>query len=182
MQNFSKATDIDLCVCVEVRIEPLIGNGVPRGRIMLDGIGVFDGLMHHPVTVSRQIELCDDILLVVDLSEKVYDSTKETAIHILSITVDGLEIKDHCYDLIQYHNDQNVDAQTFYLGYNGKWILRIPGPFYRWWHAVSGQGWLLSGARSISRGFAANSTSTKDGSDRNGTGNSARDIHPTKDL
>ena len=152
MKSFSEATDIDILLDLKVTVEPLTRNGVPYGRISLDHITMFDGLLYQPTTVCAQINLCDDIQILIDLHGKIYDQNKETAIHIKSIAVDGIEIKDHCYNLIQYNNDQRVKHQTLYLGFNGEWMLRVPGPFYRWWHTVSGQGWLLSGARSISRG------------------------------
>ena len=180
MESFSLATDIDLYLDLKVAVEPLVANGPPHGRIGLGDITVFDGSMHQPVTVSRQIGLCDDILISIDLSEKIYDQYKETALHVTSITVDGLEIKDHCHGLIRYDNDQNVRVQALYLGFNGRWSLHIPGPFYRWWHTVSGQGWLLSGARSISRDCAASLASTRHDLVHSDSGNTAAGNHPKK--
>jgi hypothetical protein len=152
MASFSQLTDIDLYLDLEVVIEPQCGNSPPYGRIDLGACTVFDAPIGRPITLATQIGLRENIRIMIDLSGKIYDEIKETALHVTSIRIDGIEIKDHCYELIQYTNDQNVRLQTMYLGFNGRWILDIPGPFYRWWHTVTGQGWLLSGARSISHG------------------------------
>ena len=42
------------------------------------------------------------------------------------VEVDGVDITDHVYDQLVYNQS-----------------IHIPGPFYHWWHRVSGQGWLL---------------------------------------
>lgn len=38
-------------------------------------------------------------------------------------------------------DDQEILPKYQYLAVNGR--LTIPEPFYRWYHRVSGQGWLL---------------------------------------
>ena len=42
------------------------------------------------------------------------------------VIIDGIDITDHVFDLLSAHH-----------------VIHIPGPFYHWWHRVSGQGWLL---------------------------------------
>jgi hypothetical protein len=179
MPNFSLITATDPDLDIKITVEPLVGNGPPTGRITMCDRMVFDGSLEHTITVCAQIGLHDDVLVAIELRDKIYDLTRETALHITSIEVDGLEIKDHCYDLIEYTNDQDVRTQSLYLGFNGRWVLRIPGPFYRWWHTVTGQGWLLCGARSISQSCAASSTNTNDVRDHNASGNSGSGKDPT---
>jgi hypothetical protein len=173
MENFSQITDTDLFLDLKIVIEPHCGNGPPYGRVNLADRTVFDGPMHQMTTISTHTGLREDIKISIDLSGKIYDEIKETAMHVTSITIDGIEIKDQCHDLIRYVNDQDVQSRTLYLGFNGRWSLEIPGPFYRWWHTKSGQGWLLSGARSRSRGCVPSSASTSDGLRRNADGNTA---------
>lgn len=151
MQNFSQATDIDLSLDLKIIVEPLIENGPPYACIYVNKHLMFDGFMNQTTAITKQIGLSENICICIDLSGKTYDEVKETALNIRSITVDSLEIKDHCWQLIKYDNDQNNNAKTMYLGFNGKWQINIPGPFYRWWHAATGQGWLLYGSRSKSR-------------------------------
>lgn len=150
MKTFSEITDTDLSLDLKIIVYPLIGNGYPNGQIRIGDEILFHGAVDRPISLSKQIDLSQDIVLEIKLDGKLYDPHKETALDVRSITIDGIEIKNHCYDLIEYENDHCMGDPTLYLGFNGIWILTIPGPFYRWWHKTTGKGWLLTGARSRS--------------------------------
>jgi len=148
MKNFSDLPDIkDQSISIEIALTPIMHNGIPYCNVRCNDKNLFDEYLDRPFVIATNVPLIDDINIVIELAEKKYHPDKETAISIDSISVDGIGIQDHCYDLIEYHNDQDVDAKTMYLGFNGRWILSIPGPFYQWWHEKSGQGWLIKPVR-----------------------------------
>lgn len=72
--------------------------------------------------------LATNLCLTVSINQQSYSAGLHALLEFNindTVTVDGLEI------LPRYQ----------YLAVDGK--LTIPEPFYRWYHRVSGQGWLL---------------------------------------
>ena len=65
-------------------------------------------------TLDIQVSISEDIVI------------RPIDVWIDHVAVDGIDITDHVYDQLASNN-----------------IIQIPGPFYHWWHQVSGQGWLL---------------------------------------
>ena len=72
--------------------------------------------------------LATNLWLTVHINQKRYSAGLHSLLEFSvsdTVTIDGIEI------LPKYQ----------YLAVDGK--LTIPEPFYRWYHQVSGQGWLL---------------------------------------
>ena len=124
-------------------------NGNPLVTIDVNGTVLHSGELSTSVILSTTTKLLGPLIVSVKLENKIYHVTRETALIIESIVVDQIDITEHCYENIVYDNDQNQSIQSMYLGFNGTWIMEISEPFYRWWHRVSGQGWLLEPAYSI---------------------------------
>ena len=150
MNRFSEITDTKLFIELSMKVEPLCDNGIPTCCIFIGEEVVFDGPMDKPTTVYKKIDLLDTIMISVEMKNKIYDQYLETALHITSIMIDDVEIKDHLASIVDYENDHNRKESGTYIGYNGTWKVEFPDLFYRWWHQETGQGWLLSGTRSIS--------------------------------
>lgn len=86
-----------------------------------------------PVSVRYHGELAPGKVLINDrdtLDTQVLISAdiviRPNDVWIYHVEVDGINITDHVYDQLTGQN-----------------VIQIPGPFYHWWHRVSGQGWLL---------------------------------------
>jgi len=150
MKNFSEILDTDHHIGLDIKIRPVSLNGDPIATVEVNGKVLHTGKVTECMTLSAQLGLLDPPVISIKLQNKIYHATRETALVIESITVDQINIVDHCYGNIVYHNDQNQSIQSMYLGFNGVWIIRLPEPFYRWWHRASGQGWLLEPSYSIS--------------------------------
>jgi hypothetical protein len=149
MNRFSDILDIDLVLTVSVRLTAITGNGAPFCQLHINDRELFCDYVCSTIQAQTQVGLTDDIVISVKMSNKIYSIEKETAINIDCVTVDGLDITEHCYSIMSYDNDQQVTANTLYLGFNGDWKIQIPGPFHHWWHKCSGQGWLLTPTASV---------------------------------
>ena len=66
----------------------------------------------------------------------------------LDVVVNGAQLSAGLHDCLSFNATDTVTIDGIevlpkysYLVDNG--VLTIPEPFYRWYHRVSGQGWLL---------------------------------------
>jgi hypothetical protein len=144
MKNFSDLLDTDIQISVSVAVSPVADNGMPTAQIKINNHTWYYDTLESTTTVTCQIPLLDPVVIEIGLSNKSYDQFKETAIIIDSVCIDNFEIVPNFTHLAHYQNERNIDDPTAYLGFNGTWKLSIPGPFYQWHHAVTGQGWLLA--------------------------------------
>lgn len=97
----------------------------------------------HDKTLNLKLELLRPISFRVELQNKVYSQTDETAVIIEKLEIDHIKIVPHYTHLVKYLNDHNYIEPTNYIGFNGSWFLNIDKPFYHWLHEVKGNGWLL---------------------------------------
>ena len=77
---------------------------------------------HAPVKIFINDQMQGDLL--VPLRSDITIQLSQTWLD--SLHIDGIDIMNH------------VPVQV-----NPDHLIVIPGPFYHWWHQVSGQGWLL---------------------------------------
>ncbi len=150
MKNFSQTLGTEHHIITDIKIRPISENGNPSVTISVNDKVLYSGEVLRHLSLSTMTRLLDPLTLTVKLENKIYDTTRETALVIDSIMVDQIDITDHCYKNIIYDNDQKQSVQSMYLGFNGTWVMTIPEPFYRWWHRESGQGWLLEPTYSMS--------------------------------
>lgn len=150
MKNFSDLLDIKTDIFLEIDLDPRFHGRAPVVSVSCNHAQLFSGILDKKICLSCSVDLVDDIRLEVQMRDKIYDKRMETAIGLGPVMIDGIDITDYCYDLVRYDNDRGVNGKTMYLEHNGVWELEIPGPFYRWWHQVTGQGFLLEPAYSIS--------------------------------
>jgi len=98
------------------------------------------------VLIRHKIPLLEPVSIKILMFNKQYSELHETGIAIELLQIDQINLAPNYSQQISYVNDQQQPIQAFYLGYNGIWRFNIDEPFYRWWHRVSGQGWLLEPA------------------------------------
>ena len=117
MKNFSDITAIDTSDLLEVYIEINEHNGAEY---------VFF-INNEPVSVTRG-SIKFDLLTAIDLECKI----KTGAVEISKFLVNGKEV------LPIYQHLANPPTNWI----TTDWKFSIPGPFYPWYHEITGQGWI----------------------------------------
>ena len=130
-------------IVVSIGIRPISENGSPWTCVTVNHQLLKHGILTHEITRTVEVSLLDSIEISIEMQDKSYSQQKETAIIIDSVCIDGFEIIPKYTHLAVYENEKHIAHPTSYLGYNGVWRFKIPEPFYRWRHRVTGQGWLL---------------------------------------
>lgn len=143
MNNFSDLLATEQRISLSIRLIPIVDNGDPVVTAAVNDRVLYSGRLSNPVTISNNFGLLEPLRISIELADKIYHETLETAVMIESILIDGKELAPRFCHLAEYINDQQKSSPTTYLGYNGIWSLVIDRPFYQWWHQVTGQGWLL---------------------------------------
>ena len=142
MQTFSELQATELKLVITVALAPRIGDHAPDVSVRVNGES-WHAVMIEPETLTWMVDLASDIDIQIALQNKRPSEGADTAVVIQSITVDGFEFIPNFSGMAVYDNDHDWDHPTNYLGFNGVWHLKIPGPFYQRRHQITGQGWLL---------------------------------------
>ena len=143
MKNFYDLQDIKKQINISLTIVPVIDIQMPNVKIEVNNNILYNGNLENKLILKHQINLLETIDIKLELLNKNYKHSKNTAITIESVKINSFELIPHWTQLATYKNDQNVTQPTNYLGFNGIWNLKINEPFYRWRHKITGQGWLL---------------------------------------
>lgn len=114
MKNFLDATDISLDSRLEVKIQ-LIEHNNPVYTFKIN---------NQPARPTMHFALLDDFNFECQISEG--------AIEVASITINGFEIMPIYQHL--------ANPATNWI--TNDWTMVIPGPFYPWYHQITGQGWI----------------------------------------
>ena len=118
-QNFSDLEAIDTRTALEIRMEVAI-YGYPEYVITINGTEMRGEVMLY------QCDLLDPILISCSKSEHG------------TVTIEQLSINNKLVLPIYGHLTSN---QKHWITETA-WHLSIPSNFYRWYHEVSGQGWI----------------------------------------
>lgn len=140
MNTFSDLQDTELELELSIRIRPV---GHPRLKVSIND-DVYEWNAEHPFLIQRQLPLLDPFSITIELLEKDYMASQETAVVIEQLKIDDFELVPAWTQLAQYHNDHNYHDPTNYLGFVGAWTLTVDRTFYQWYHSVTGQGLLLT--------------------------------------
>jgi hypothetical protein len=143
MKNFSDLLAIKPSLKIAATLSPIFDNGYPICQLSVNNHILHCGPLLARQTFTVDINLSESINFSIEMSGKMYNAEKETAIEINSVCFNSFEIIPNWTHLTSYHNDHNINAPTSYLGFNGTWQLTIDKPFYHWLHEITGQGWLL---------------------------------------
>jgi hypothetical protein len=141
MNTFSDLQDTDLLLDFSLRIQPV---GQPHLKVLVNSELVYSGLLQQALKIQRNLPLLELISIQVQLLEKDYNSSKETAVVIEELRIDNFELLPNWTHLVNYNNDHDYSAPTNYLGFVGTWELTTDAPFYQWLHRATGQGLLLN--------------------------------------
>ena len=114
MKNFSDITAIDLDHQLEVKID-LVEHYKPTYVFTVNDL---------PVAPVMYFGLLDNLNFRCNISKGI--------VEILKITINGNEV------MPVYQHLSN--PATNWITKN--WNLSIPGPFYPWYHQITGQGWV----------------------------------------
>jgi hypothetical protein len=79
----------------------------------------------------QSFDLFDTIKLEISVLDFIEGSS---GIEIAELSINGYEI------LPKYQHLANPKCN--YVDFKSPWVLEIPGPFYVWYHDISGQGWI----------------------------------------
>lgn len=140
MNTFSDLQATELTLDLGLQIAPV---GKPVICVTLNFEVLYQGMLEHPLQIQRQLPLLNPARIKIELLEKDYLATQETAAVIEQLRIDDFDLIPNWTQLAQYNNDHNYSQPTNYLGFVGSWELLVDQPFYQWWHTITGQGLLL---------------------------------------
>lgn len=142
MKNFYDQQDIST-LNIGVTLSPIKDKDFPDILLKINTVVLYEGILTENTSFKHQWPLMDIFKISLELKNKNYKSSSNTAVSIDSLKIDDFNIVPMWTQLAKYSNDSNVTAPTNYLGFNGTWSLEITESFYRWQHKITGQGWLL---------------------------------------
>jgi hypothetical protein len=122
IKNFSNVLDIETQDQLQVRLV-IVSHGSIHYRMRLNGHLICDADTTHTF----------DLLSSVHLKCTVFEPNAG-AVEIKLLSVNGQEV------LPTYQHLSN--PPTAWIDQTGTWQFDIPSPFYPWFHAISGQGWV----------------------------------------
>lgn len=140
MKTFSEATATRLDIAISIHLIPI---GEPKIQVMINDDILFDDILRSPIHLNYQHGLLEPLDFSIQLCDKKYTLEYETAIIVDKVMIDGISMIPEMTHHFHYENDHGFSDPTSYIGFNGIWKLDTRECFYRWWHQVSGQGWLL---------------------------------------
>ena len=122
MNNFSDILDIDIQDQLQVRLVIKV-HGTIHYRMRLNGHLISDLDTEYKLGLFSKINLkC----LVIDANAG--------AVEVCLLSVNGAEVLPRYQHLVQ--------PPTAWIDREGAWEFTIDQPFYPWFHAISGQGWV----------------------------------------
>ena len=142
-KNFYELLDIKKKISLSFLINPVVSILPPNIKVNVNEYSLYTGIVTEKILLKQDIALLDSIDIKIQLYDKNYNISSETAIIIESLKINNFEIIPNWTQLATYENDHNNTQPSNYLGFNGTWTLEMPEPFYRWKHKITGQGWLL---------------------------------------
>ena len=124
IQTFSDLSDIyttnQLTIALSVK-----RHGTIDCDVMLNGQIITNDEYH------TELDLFDDIILECYVRSFTEGSS---GLEIIKFTVNSLTV-------LPLYQHLSSDGSC-YLDHLGPWRMHIPSPFYTWYHAITGQGWI----------------------------------------
>lgn len=115
MKNFLNITAIDTSQLLEIYVE-LKEHNIPQYNFTVNDTPVINQTVHR-------VDLLQPIKFGCFISSG--------AVEVVKITINGHEV----LPIYQHLADPATNWIT------GDWTFKIPGPFYPWYHQITGQGW-----------------------------------------
>ena len=139
MKTYSDLPDINSCIVIRLELEPV---GAPAIKFGVDK-HIIDYTLTETLLLEYEVNILNPFVVIIELMNKDYNSDNETAVIIKQLSVDNISIIPEYTQYAEYNNDHAYKNPTYYLGFNGKWVLTFDSPFYQWLHRARSQGWLI---------------------------------------
>lgn len=143
MKNFYDLLDIKKQIVIQLTIIPVVRIQAPKIKIKINEFVLHKDELKQKISLEHKIKILENIDIKIELFDKNYEISKNTAIIIESLKINFFEIMPKFINLATYKNNHDIFQSTNHLEFNGTWNLKINEPFYRWKHRITGQGWLL---------------------------------------
>lgn len=143
MKNFYELLGIKKTIGIFLKISSRIDVEPPDVKILINETILHNGELAKEIVFQHHIEILESIDVKIELYNKNYKKSRNTAAIIESFKIDFLEIIPQWTQFATYENDHNNGHPTNCLGFNGIWNFKLNEPFYRWKHKINGHGWLL---------------------------------------
>jgi len=143
MNQFLDLLDTNYTLPIKIVFDSVVFNGVPHIMLCVNNKILFNNDVMNETVISHNIALLDPLNISIIMSNKQYHISKETAVVIKTIEIDGFNLIPEYNHYFNYDNDHNINSSSNYLGYNGIWYLQTTVPFYNWKHIILGNGWLI---------------------------------------
>jgi hypothetical protein len=126
MNNFSDITVIDTADQLLVRL-CIVGHGKPYGGCRINDTNLYIK------SGENLFEFRFDLLETVSIGVEMVDPCRG-ALEIVEFSVNGLEVLPRYLHL--------ASTPTTWIDQPGLWYFVMPGPFYPWYHGITGQGFI----------------------------------------
>jgi hypothetical protein len=143
MKNFYDLLDIKKQIGIHLTIIPIVDIQAPKIKIKINEFVLYNNELKQEISLEHKIKILENLDIKIELFDKNYEISKNTAIVIESLKINFFEIIPTFINLATYKNNNDIFQPTKHLEFNGIWNLKINEPFYRWKHRITGQGWLL---------------------------------------
>jgi hypothetical protein len=126
MNNFLDITAIDTADQLAVRLH-IVRHGNPYCHFRINNVDLYTG------AGDNQFNFKLDLLEPISIDANMVDPNAG-ALEIIKFSINGLEV------LPLYL--QQASSPTTWINQKGLWYFIIPGPFYPWYHNITGQGFI----------------------------------------
>jgi hypothetical protein len=126
MNNFSDITAIDTVDQLTVQL-CIVRHGEPYGHCRINDTNLYikSGM--------NSFEFKMDLLAAIGIGVEMVDPCCG-ALEIAEFSINGLEVLPRYLHL--------ASTPTTWINQAGLWYFVIPGPFYPWYHSITGQGFI----------------------------------------
>jgi len=126
MNNFSDITAIDTADQLLVRLR-IVGHGKPYSHCRINAMDLYTG------AGENLFDFKFDLLEPVSIGVEIVAPCRG-ALEIVEFSVNGLEVLPRYLHL--------ASTPTTWIDQPGLWYFVMPGPFYPWYHEITGQGFI----------------------------------------
>jgi len=126
MNNFSDITAINTADQLAVQL-CIVRHGNPYGGCKINNVDLYT------VAGDNQFNFKLDLLEPISIDANIVDPNGG-ALEIVEFSVNGLEVLP-----LYLHR---ASRPTTWIDFPGLWFFIIPGPFYPWYHGITGQGFI----------------------------------------
>ena len=130
-------------VSIEINLSSKYWDVVPRAKVKLDSVVLFQGEISEPVCIKHELALVEgDHMIEVILTNK--DGRRDTIVEdgkivkdmllvVDSILLDEIDLGYLITSKSSYDTDDGLNHENMtHLGWNGSWKMNFSSPIYMW--------------------------------------------------